>query len=70
MLDHVSGYFNKPLRFCGRKPRYMQPVFADAGQIQQLLGHEHLFFSLYITFQVMTVAEMSTGYQHPIRSAF
>jgi hypothetical protein len=34
------------------------------------LGHENLFFSLNITFQVMAVAEMSAGHQNPIAPAF
>jgi hypothetical protein len=34
------------------------------------LGHENLFFSLNITFQVMAVAEMSAGHQNAVAPAF
>jgi hypothetical protein len=48
----------------------MEAILTDAGEFQQFLCHENLFFSLNITFQVMTVAEMSASHQHPITPAF
>jgi len=35
-----------------------------------VLGHENLFFSLNITFQVMAVAEMSACHQNSVAPAF
>jgi hypothetical protein len=48
----------------------MQAVPADAGQLKQLLGQLDFLFSLNITFQVMTVTEMSAGYQRAVTSIF
>jgi hypothetical protein len=48
----------------------MQAVPADAGQLQQFLGQLDFLFSLNITFQVMTIAEMSAGYQSAVTSIF
>jgi hypothetical protein len=48
----------------------MKPALADTREFQQFLGHENLFFSLNITFQVMAVAEMSAGHQNTVAPAF
>jgi hypothetical protein len=44
----------------------MESFRADAGQVEQFLGEDNLFFGLYITFQVMAIAEMSPGHKHTI----
>jgi hypothetical protein len=48
----------------------MQPLGADAGDFEQMLGQLDLFFGLDITFQVMAVAEMSPGHQDPVGAGF
>jgi len=70
VIDYRRGNIDKPLGFGGGKPCHVEPTLTDAGEFQQFLGHEDLFFSLNITFQVMAVAEVSAGHQNPVTPAF
>jgi len=46
----------------------MKPVSADACNVKKFLCQEQLLFGLYITFQVMAVAEMSPSHQNAVTS--
>jgi hypothetical protein len=44
----------------------MQALLPDPGKIEQFLREKNLFFSLYITFQVMAITEVSPGNQYAV----
>jgi hypothetical protein len=48
----------------------MEPIFPNAGQAEQFLGTAYFLFRLNITYQVMTIAEMSPGHKDAVAALF
>jgi hypothetical protein len=69
-FSDIVNHFGKTLTFCGRTPGQMKPVLSYGCEIQKSLGQADLFFSLNITIQVMTVADVSPRDQDSVPSRF
>jgi hypothetical protein len=67
---NLGGNLSKSLGLSRGNPSQVESVFPDPGEIQQLGAKPDFLFSVYITFQVMAVADVSTGHQHTIRTLF
>jgi hypothetical protein len=46
----------------------MQTAGVNSGMVQQVLGQGDLFFRFHITVQVMTISDVSTRDQDPVRA--
>ena len=66
LFRKFSGNFGKTRAFGRRNPFQAQPFKVNAENISQLACHGKHPFSLYITIQVMTVADVSPGYQYAV----
>jgi hypothetical protein len=69
LFREFSRDFGKACPFGRRDPFQAKSSRINAQYIGQFLGHMEHLFGLYITIQVMTVADVSPGHQYPV-SAF
>ena len=67
-LNKRTYFFGKRRSFRGRNPLQPQALLIDSQQSEQLAGFFNDLPAFYITFQVMTVADVSAGNQDAVRS--
>jgi hypothetical protein len=67
-LREGADFFGKNVPFGGRNPLQMQPPLVNSQQPQDLPGFIDDFLTLYITFQVIAVTDVSAGYHHAVHA--
>jgi hypothetical protein len=67
-LNKRTDLFGKRRPFRGGNPLQPQTLLVDSQQPEQLAGFFNDLLASYITFQVMTVADVSAGNQDTVRS--